>query len=282
MSQAQTAAVAAHVPDAYLLNQKAPTPSAKLEIETYKSGKSIRLVTPIGRFSYVHLDKPMPKVKDGAPVFSVNILCGPDSCADLWNAIVKLADAHWQVAGHTLVVGDDGVIKLRNPQTGVLLVSPIKSGDFFYQKDPKAYGIYKGLFFLNPTTAADKAPVYLDAREAPLAASAFYSGCYGRAFIEIATIAEKQGYAKGLTSYIRSVQFVRHGDKLEGYDVAGAAREAFASAPLPPEVVQAATQPAAGPGPGPVPAGIATPAGFAAPPSGARLGRLRAVCCLAS
>ena len=271
MSQAQTAASQV---DAYLLSQKPLQPPQKLDIDTYKTGKSIRMITPIGRFSYCHLDKPAPKAANSPPVFSVNIIMGPESCNELWLAIIKLADAHWQVPGHTLQVGDDGVIKLRNPQTGMLLVSPIKSGDFFYQKDPKVYGLYKGMYFVNPSTAADKVPVYLDPRESPLAATAFYSGCYGRAFIDVATIADKQGYAKGLTSYLRSVQFVRHGEKLQDFDQAGAAREAFASAPLPPEAMPTSF---AVPGPGgapvsaavgPMAGGVATPPGFAAPPSG--------------
>ena len=273
MSQTLPQALA---PDQYLLTMKPYNPPQKLDIEVYKTGKSIRMVTPVGRFSFCHLEKPAPKTDKGDPKFTVNIVCGPDSCVELWTAVIKLADAHWNVQGHTLQVGDDGTVKLRNPQTGMLLHTPIKSGDFFYAKNPATYGLYKGMFFVNPSTTPDKPPVYLDARETPLAASAFYSGCYGRAFIEIATIKEMTGYTKGLTAYLRSVSFVRHGDKLQDFDVAGAAREAYASAPLPPDAMPASfaapggAPPGAAPGPsvGPMASGVATPPGFAAPPSG--------------
>jgi hypothetical protein len=231
--------------------------------------------------SYAHnLHRPAPKAKDGKPVFSVNIVMGPDSVLDLFGACKKLADVHWQ-ENHDFFIGDDGVIKLRGA-SGAIRVTPLKVGDFFYQQKPATMGIYRGMYFINPSTSPDKPPVYRDEREQPCPPEKFYSGCYGRAFIEIASIADVQGYTKGLTAYLRGVQFARHGESLAGFDAASAAAQAYAAAPLPVDPnaptgpiggapAPAAFAPPAGGfvPPGAVPPGAVAPAGFAAPPSGA-------------
>lgn len=247
--------------DAYIAAQKAPAQDIK--IETYKGGAAVRLLTPVGRLSFCHFDKPMPKQVNGSPVFSTNLLLHPSACEDIWRAIIMLADAHYQ-ARHEIYISDDkGIVKLKQSGAaggGIVLHTPMKHGDYMYAVKPEQNSIYRGLFYMNPSSAADKPPVCVDETGAPMSPGAIYSGCYGRLWIEIATISDKPGHTKGVTAYLRSVQFAKHGDRLQGNDNQASAAAAFASSPLPSA--------------GPAPLGAMTPGGVApaasmALPSGA-------------
>lgn len=259
-------------------------PPQELKLEEYKGGMSIRLLTAIGRGSYCHLAKPHPRAQGSAPVFGLTLIMSPAACSQIWEAMVILANRKWTNVGEQM---------LRAGQ----LNSPLKAGDAYFQKktlelaakrgmatfDPNlfprealALAAYRGMFTINPSAAVERRPACVNVNNQPCAPEEIYSGCYARAYITLATISDVQP-TKGIAAYLNSVQFVRHGDKLAGFDGGAAAQAAFASAPLPADVV-AAQQPAASgspfggqPGPGlPAsgPAPSAVPAGFAAPPSG--------------
>jgi len=258
MSQTQT--LAPPPVDEWLMSQTAPpwTPN----LETYQGGYSIRMVTPIGRMSFVHFDKPKSKAADSKPVFSCNLLMSPNSVQDIWQAIRMVADAMYpaeQVVDPKTMqaVTMTGSQMLANNVGG--LHNPLKNGDLYYMKAPDKNGAYRGVWTINPSSGADKPPACTNESNMPCSPATFYSGCYGRLFIRIASIKPRPGSAKGVTAYLTAAQFVRHGEKMSGFDAGGAAMSAFANAPLPAGAVQSSAPPGGIPG---------APAGFAAPPGG--------------
>jgi hypothetical protein len=270
---------AAMQPDQYLMQQVAPQQELKMESYPDKDGATIhqiRMVTPIGRFSFAHLDKPHAVQAGQTPKFGVSLLMSPQACGDIWKAICMIAEAGWPEnkaemiadpsTGQTRMVHGHGLILAGR------LHSPLRNGDEMFAKKPANYGVYRGVYFINASTtptASRPAPICYDENQQPIPPGSIYSGCYGRLWIGLATISPKQP-TRGITAYLQAVQFARHGEKLAGFDLAGAATAAFGAAgPI-------RTEPGFGfhsgapfggqPGQ-PAPGG-APPQGFAAPPAG--------------
>lgn len=265
-------------PDAYLAAQTAPQQAIKLDKTDKFTG--IRMITPIGRLSFVNIVEAKAVNQDdegkpGAKKFSLQIVLNPASCGDIWKAVCMVANDRWPAE------------QVPNPQTGEmtqingeqmlrmgLLHSPLRNGDQQYMKKPTTYGIYRGQFFINAGTGEKYQPVVYDQNGQPANPASIYSGCYGRLWITIQAFWPKPGQqgarGKGVTAYLNGVQFARHGDKLSGFDALGAGAAAFAAAPLPEDPGMFGMNTA-----GAVPGGAApaaAPGGFAAPQPGAPAG----------
>jgi hypothetical protein len=263
--------------DPFLLQTVAPPQELKLE-QPGKSGYIVRMLTPPGRFSFCHLDKPhasgRPQPgKEPRKTYSVAALFNPAACGDIWRAICMVANAKWpgepmqDANGATIIM--NGEYRIRAGQ----LHSPLRDGMKTFMSDMKKYEAYRGTFHVNAGTGEDRAPVCYDEFGVPCPADKFYSGCYGRLYITIAAIPDQQP-TKGITAYLQAAQFVAPGQKLSAFDAVKVAGDAFAAAPLPANLT--GVTPGTGPnltgspwGGAPPAPGIAVspgvPAGFAAP-----------------
>lgn len=258
-TQQQPQTVAPPPPDQYLLSQTAPQQEIKIDPQF----GSIRMVTPVGRFSYANLVTPKAVQAGQPPIFSVTLLFNPAACGDLWKAMCMLADHRWPsnqvpnpqpdpnggpgqmvtVAGHQL---------LTMPKEYGGLHNPLRKGDLEFYKAPAKHGAYFGTFALNMGVKAlgkqgqSQQPAIVDERGVICPPQKIYSGSYGRAYITLFAFPQpgQQIPNRGIGISLQSVQFARDGEKLAGFDVAAAATAAFAAA----GALPVTTAPAGAPG----------------------------------
>lgn len=247
---------------------------------------NVRLVTPIGRMSYVTIDRPRAQPGQEAK-FSLSLLLAPDHCAQLWQAICLVADKRWPAEQKPNPSNPSEIVTMNGSQMLQYLTkergglaNPLKQGNDMYTKDPSKYGAYRDLMVLNPSVkATDKngksqQPFVMDEDGADMPAEKLYSGCYGRCQITVFAYPQP-GQAipnRGVGVILNSVQFARHGEKMGGFDAKAAAQAAFGalprSAPAPMTGTTGGGNPwtnPAGPGAFAAPTGGALP--FATPPA---------------
>jgi Protein of unknown function (DUF2815) len=232
--------------DPYLAQQKPPPNNLTVDPQYF----NVSLTTAIGRFGYVHVDKPyvIPSrdpTKQSRPAYTATLLMAPGTeekpiLVDLHRACVMIVHAK---LGAT--------IGRANPQTGQIeqvpsenlfwvdpkqggLHYPIRQGNDDYMKEPQKFEHRRGLYYINtsmgPKTkaGADQAPLCMDEAGNIVSGERFYPGCYGRMGVKAAWF-ENSGN-RGVTFYLEWVQFARHGERLQTFDRAGAARAAAAAA----------------------------------------------------
>lgn len=247
---------------------------------------SIRLVTPIGRLSYVTLVTPK-QVKQpggglGQPIFSATLLMNPVATTEIYKAIVAVATHRFpsetrpdprNPSGPMVQMTAEQMLFLTHEQGG--LHYPLRAGDSSYMRDPKRYDQWRGLFFVNASIAATSAsgqsqkPVCKDEAGRDCDPSVIYSGCYGRmqlTFFAYPKPGAQSAGGRGVGVSLNAVQFARHGERMGGFDASKAAELAFAGAgaiaPDPTAVNYGPNSATAGS----VPPQGGAPAGFAAPP----------------
>ena len=270
--------------DSYLANQVMPPNDLTVDPKYF----NVRMVTPIGRFAYVHVDRPHAirnlDGTQGEPKYSATLLFAPGTnerpiIADLHRAAAAVADTKWpaiqrpdpQNPSNIITVTGSYLFSVPQEMGGVHY--PLRQGNDNYMRNPQTFALWRGLWFINtsmqPASKAgvEQKPVCLDERGTPCDPRLFYSGCYGRAMITVAAF-DNRG-KKGVTFYLNAVQFARHGERMASFDQQAAAAGAFAKAGAlsgdigtPPGLGPHSMQPGALP-PGAVP--IGTPPGFAAP-----------------
>jgi hypothetical protein len=268
-------------PDTYLMAQKAPP--NKLEVDP--KYHNIRLITPIGRFQYIHVDAPFAlKQKDGsagklqysATMFWFGGTEENPIVADLHKAITLVADAHWPAIqrpdANGNIVNVPGSKLLGQPANLGGLHYPLRSGSDSWTREPDKFGFLRGMFFINvsmqPQTKAGQPqrPITIDEKGFDLDPTKFYPGCYGRMDITCAPF-DAAGN-KGVTFFLNGVQFARHGEMLATSNPGDRVKQGFANAgAIEVDPYQQTGYGANTMHPGNVPPGAAMgPAGFAAPP----------------
>ena len=282
MSQTQTVEI-----DRYLASQMMPPNDLAVDPKFH----NIRMVTPVGRFPYIHVDTPFaipqPNGQPGKPMFSATLMMAPGTeqnpiIADLYRAAVAVADARWpavqrpdpQNPSNIITVKGSALFGVDSKAGG--LHYPLRKGDDNYLRDPQKFGAWRGLWFINcgmhPKTqsGADQRPVCLDERGTACDPKLFYPGCYGRMQVTVAPF-DVNGN-KGVTFYLNAVQFARHGERMATFDAGAQAASMFAKAGAlsgdvgaPPTGFGPNTQ---APGAAPPGAAPGVPYGFAAPPQG--------------
>lgn len=277
--------------DLYLAAQKPPFNDLTVDPKWH----NIRMVTPIGRFAYIHVDQPfaIPSTDPGKPsrpAYSASLLMSPGDdqnpiIADLHRAAAAVADAHWPAIQRPDPNNPGNIVSVpgshlfwTDAKAGGLHY-PLRKGDDNYMKDPQKFALWRGLWFINcgmnPKTksGADQRPVTLDEKGTACDPKLFYPGCYGRMQITVSPF-DNSGN-RGVTFYLNAVQFARHGEKMATFDAGGFAQNAFAKAGA---IQGDVGQPPTGFGPhtagGANPPGVppGTPFGFAAPPPQAQPG----------
>lgn len=231
--------------DEYLFSAAcAPDPTQQLVLDPQYG--NIRMVTPIGRLSYVTLAA--PRQVPGSPDlrYSATILLAPDHCGQLWQAIAMVADKRWpgeeranpsNPSEKVMMTGSQMLQYLTREQGG--LSNPLKKGDDIYLKDPAKSGAYRGLYAFNcgikstNKNGVSQQPITLNEDGRPMSPSEFYSGCYGRLQVTIFAFPQpgQQIPNRGVGVLLNSVQFARHGDRLGGYDAMKSATAAFGALP---------------------------------------------------
>jgi hypothetical protein len=278
--------------DPYLAAQDMPTNELTVDPKFH----NIRIVTPVGRLPYIHVDAPfaIPNA-NAAPgtaprlSYSATLLMAPGTqekpiVLDIYRAIVAVADAHWpavqrpdpQNPSNIITVPGSQLLGVDSKAGG--LHYPLRKGDDNYMKNPQTFAAWRGLFFINcgmnPKTKAgvDQRPVCLDEKGMACDPKIFYPGCYGRLQVTVAPF-DTNGN-KGVTLYLNAVQFARHGERMASFDAGAQARTMFGRAGALPGDVGAPPAGGApvgfGPNtatPGSTPPGV--PFGFAAPPAAA-------------
>jgi Protein of unknown function (DUF2815) len=283
MSQTQQIQIPPMQPDPYLIGATMPQQDLTVDPQYH----NVKLITPIGRLAHVRVDKPYAiqqanrdPSKPAEPKFSATLMMHPPLTMDIYNSIVKVADAHWP-AVQRVDPGNPGIV-ITVPGSHMLGVPeaqggyhyPLRSGDeaFAASTKPLNFVHYRGLMFINTSMSprtkkgGDQRPVCLDELGNLTDPARFYPGCYARLKIAITWFSNSGN--NGVTCYLEAIQFAKHGERIAmGFDQEGAARSAFAAVGALP-VAQPLDLAASGPhtaGPGSVPAGFA-PAGFAPPP----------------
>lgn len=278
--------------DEYLASQTMPPNDLTVDPKYF----NIRMVTPIGRFTNVDLEKPRGvKQPDGTtsdPRFAITLMMAAGTeqkpiVADLHRGIAAIANAKIpsintpDPANPNQMITVTGEALLFRPKELGGLHYPLRRGNDLYIKDPVKNAIFKDMYFVNAsmypkTSKGDlQEPMTYDERNMRCPPTLFYRGCYGRAIMRCAWYDNPRG-GKGVTFYLEGVQFARHGEKLSTFDLAGSVQNAFAAAgALPaaePQPGAAGSNHGGGAPPG---AGFAAPpaqtqpqAGFAQPPAG--------------
>ena len=287
MSQTTTPAI-----DQYLAGQTMPANDLAVDPKFH----NIRMVTPVGRFPYIHVEAPyaIPNANaaPGTPPklsYSATLLMAPGTqerpiVLDLWKAVVLVADTHWPAVQRPDPANPANIISVPGSQLLGIdakaggLHYPIRKGDDNYMRNPQTFALWRGLFFINcgmqPKTkaGADQRPICLDERGMACDPKKFYPGCYGRMQVTVAPF-DNNGN-RGVTFYLNAVQFARHGERMATFDAEAQARGLFGKAGALSGDVGTPPAGAAGIGfgpntatPGNTPPGV--PFGFAAPPPAA-------------
>jgi ssDNA-binding protein len=279
-TQPQQVVIPPYVPDPYLLAAAMPPNDLTVDPQYHNA----RIVTPIGRLFYVHVDKPhaiiQPGKPPGAPKFTATLGMNPAVTMDLYKTIMAVADMHWPSVQRADPSNPGGIVNLTGSQMLTIpphlggFHYPLRSGDeaFSVSTKPLSFAHWRGLYFINtsvnPKTkqGADRRPISLDELGNPTDPARFYPGCYARLKVTVATFSNSGN--NGITFFLDAIQFARHGEPIKtGFDQEGAARNAFAAAGALP-VAEPVNLGAFGPnsaGPGSIPPGMAMP-GFAPPP----------------
>lgn len=238
--------------DDYLFAQKAPEQTIEYQPEFY----SARLVTPIGRLSYATLAKPkVIRNPDGGqqpPKYTCTLLMNPDACEDLWEAVYWVADQTWRdqsipaaLAAQKGIIKADEAARLGNANVRVkgsdlmvagILHCPLRDGNDTFIQDAVKYASYRDTTFFNGSASEERRPYTCDEQGNAMEPEKLYSGCYARMFITLFAFPKPGQQSKGkrgVSVWLNSVQFARHGVKLAGFDSQAAAKAAFGQAPIP-------------------------------------------------
>ncbi len=205
----------------------------------------VRLVTPVGRTSYVKLLNPQ-KRDNGDLAFGLSLLFRPEDTQALFEAAFQVLDNKWP----SFAYPDGRQVTGREAWQQGLLEFPIKDG----RKRPMD-AAYQGMFFISPSSKEPVACVAEDGAT-PIDARKIYSGCYARAFISFYPFEYRQQnngpvMKKGVGCGLNGVQFAYDGERL---DNKGDPRKMFAGIALPPPPPGAIQAPQMGvPGPGGMP-----------------------------
>lgn len=187
------------------------------------------LLTEVCRLSHPHLAEKHqnPKYPASEPKYESQLIFEPVDTATIWAAIVAVAKLAWPAM--TMPDGSivDGETLLRN---GVKK-TPLHSG---VERPQDA--AYFNKFYIS-AKSSDPVPLVGPDGVTPLQASAFYAGCYVRAFIGVFVFKGGDGIGIGLNA----LQFVRDGERL---DNKAGATAAFAASPLPGNLAAPAAAPA--------------------------------------
>lgn len=233
------------IADAYLAAQVAPPQQLIMDPER----GSIRMLTPVGRLTYVTLARPKAQTingQTGEPKYQATILMNPNSVLDIYKAICMVANQRFPQESRPDPTNPQ-VMKTYTGQELLFLDKkygglqyPLRNGEEAYIRDPKKYAEWLGLFSINAAMNAQNAngpvvPAFLDEQRNPCDAAKFYSGCYGRLQITVYAF-PKPGNTqipnRGVAIGLNAVQFARHGDKMAGFDPLKAAREAMGDLPI--------------------------------------------------
>jgi hypothetical protein len=267
--------------DQFLMNDPvcATAPTQQDDMPIDPKYFNLQMVTPVGRVAGMSLVAPNAyKDNPNNKKFFLRLILNPSSCdgkiPDLLQAVGRLAMARFPS------------IKRADPATGQLtdlsgwqrlfidekqggLHNPIYDGNLEYAKDPAKRAAFRNMKYIQMgVSEKDKQgnsnqPQVFDEKGAPITPDKIYLGCYARAFIAVFAYPPLGATGRdneGISFILKSVQFVRHGERMTSYDAVSAGRKAFAAAGALP------TDPTAPSGPV---GGFAAPApGFAAPPAG--------------
>jgi len=253
--------------------------------------KNMRLTTPVGRFPYIHVDRPFAipnrdPGKPAKPMYSATLMMAPGTeqhpiVADLYRAMCMVADAAWPAVQRPDPNNPSSIVTV--PGSALFGVDaklggihcPLRLGDDNYMKEPQKFASWRGLYFINcgmnPTTknGVEQRPICLDERGMACDPKLFYPGCYGRMQVTVAAF-DNSGN-RGVTFYLNAVQFARHGEKMASFDGMSAAQAAFTKAgALPGDIGTPPAGMQTGFGPNtasPATVSPGTPFGFAAPPT---------------
>jgi hypothetical protein len=225
--------------DSYLAAQVMPVQDLKVDPQWH----NISMTTPIGRFGYIHVDKPFAipsrdPTQPSKPAFSATLLMAPGTnerpiVADLHRAAVMIAHAKLgptiqranPQTGQSENVPSESLFWVDGKQGGIHY--PLRQGNDDYMKEPQKFEHRRGLWYINsgmpPKSKknVDQAPVCLDEKGMPCSPELFYPGCYGR--IGITAYWYENSGNRGVSFFLNWVQFSKHGEKLATFDRAGAA-----------------------------------------------------------
>jgi len=219
---------------------------------------SIDLVTPVGRFFNISVDKPRgvrsPDGSESDPRYNVTLAIAPFGAggapllADLNKAVCMIADEKWPSLRGTNQDGRPGEFRgseMFGPNKSAnQLHYPLRNGDEKYATDPGKFAHYRGVWFLNaamrPATRGGNIqhPIVKNARGMDMQpheiAALCKPGCYGRASLRVIPYEYKENntvMSKGVTFLLQGVQYWQQGPSLGGgYDMSKAVGDAFAAA----------------------------------------------------
>lgn len=261
-------------PDAYLMAQQASPQALELDPKY----KNIRMWTPVGRIVFAFLEtpkSPMVGNQNQALKFSCGILLNPSSIGDLYNSIVRVAEARFPPENRY----DAATQQTRTYTPKDLLGQPgglqfpIRIGNEYYAKDQTKYAAWHNVYLVNASTEAhDKAgnivrPTVLDELGNKVEQGRVYSGCYGRLYLTIYSFPAPGNTSipnKGIGVRLLGVQFAKAGEKMASYDPEAAVLSAAKMVGALPVVTP--TQPVGLPGASPALVGMAPPPSAAPPP----------------
>ena len=268
--------------DQYLFAQTASPQSLSVDPKNL----NVKMVTPVGRLSYIHLKEPRAIEEGKDPKFSATLLMNPASTTDLWKGIVLVANARWPNEEMPDPKNPQQLIRVNGEQLLTIgqtyphmqtlaLHSPLRNGDHTYLRQPQKYGMYRGTHTINASSGQKNQPIFYDQLGKIISPDNIYSGDYARLYITIYAFpkAGEKGFGKrGVTIALNALQYAKKGERIGGFDAAAEAAKAFAvGGPLPIESPVDLTTPGFGFNPGGLPQANSSfggaPPGFTPAPS---------------
>jgi hypothetical protein len=162
--------------------------------------QTTKVVTNMVRFSYAHVFEPHA-IEGGDPKYSVSILIPKSDKATI--AAIKAATKAAIEAGKAKLAGKNGLVN------EAALKLPLRDGDVERSDDDA----YAGHYFINATSKNQ--PSVVDAAVRPIMnQSDFYSGCYGRASVNL--YAFNVNGNKGIACGLNNLQKLKDGEALSG------------------------------------------------------------------
>ena len=157
---------------------------------------SQKVTTPEFRLSFPKFEKAEQIMDQGPNYFSCQLLF--DKKGDnswIQNILKDLYKKKW---------GD-----VKKPST---FKSPWRDGD---EKAAESdIECYVGTMFMNAKAGEKDKILFIDGKKNVIDQSAFYAGCYCKAVIEFRTFDNK--YGKGISAWLKGIQFVKDGESLGG------------------------------------------------------------------
>jgi hypothetical protein len=170
-----------------------------MSTEDIKANAKLRIITPPGVVSFMHLDKPRPVVTGGEERYSLTLIFDKAAQArpefkDLENGVNAVIKAFWPA------------------KTPPNLRSPFRD---CAEKASQYEGYKPGDVFINPWSKNQ--PAILNSRKEEIEMpdwSEFWSGWIARA--KVTPFAYDQGGNKGASFFLEVVQFLKPGKRLDG------------------------------------------------------------------